>query len=70
MEEDLCGKETQEQKPEERKPGRAQPSKGRLLREKQGLGALGRFTEQQGDRQGDTGEGTRQRRREGKDRPR
>lgn len=29
VEEDLCGKETREQKLEGRKPGRAQPSKGR-----------------------------------------
>lgn len=44
VEEDLCGKETREQKPEGRKPGRAQPSKGRPPREEQGPGALGRFT--------------------------
>lgn len=52
VEEDLCGKETREQKLEGRKPGRAQPSAGRRPWEEQGLGALGRFTEQQGDRRG------------------
>lgn len=66
VEEDLCGKETREQKPEGRKPGRAQPSKGRPCGKSRGWGR----SEPPGDWQGDTSEGTRPWWREGKDRPR